>query len=462
MYETASTGSPATPVVTGQTTDPTALSNVLAAYNQKYLHNMLGVNAANGQPTSTGQQSLQPLLAATGIYTLLDNHELGNHALQSGGAPPTALFRSTDPSFDVNNTGVYNNKTAGFQTIKKSYLDYHPTRESILGTPATGYTLSGPQVIAPSDSRSNGTPRLYFAQQWGANCIYIQTDDRNYRDIRLSKPTSPGANTTMDDLGLRADNPNRAMLGSMQLQWLENTLSQAQKDGTPWKFVAISSPIDQVGNPSSTGKQPNGQPDGTQTPDGKSWWGGYRSEREQLLKFITDHKIDHVVFLTTDDHHVRITPLQYLTDPKDPNRKALVPSAFQILAGPIGGGGPDAYTDHSFDTILTAANNRNASLLALGEPQLGLPADFPGLRNASRQGDPNAATAPSPVDFFSPDTFNYITLEVASDGSLTVEAWGIPSYQQNTFPQGPIDATRLFSFQIGLATPVPAQSPQAH
>jgi phosphodiesterase/alkaline phosphatase D-like protein len=76
----------------------------------------------------------------------------------------------------------------------------------------------------------------------------------------------------MDDLGPRADNPDRTMLGSTQLQWLEDTLLQAQKDGTPWKFVSISSPIDQVGGPSAPGKQPNGQPDGTQTPDGRSWW----------------------------------------------------------------------------------------------------------------------------------------------------------------------------------------------
>jgi phosphodiesterase/alkaline phosphatase D-like protein len=455
MYETASTGSPAVPVLTPQTTDPAALASALTSYNEKYLNNVVGVNPANGLPSATGQQGLQPLLAATGTYTLLDNHELGNQALQSGGAPPAGPFRTTDPSFDVNKTGSYNNKTAAFQTVEKSYLDYHPTRESIVGTPAGGYALNGPQVNAPSDPRSNGTPQLYFAQQWGANSIYIQTDDRSYRDIRLMTPTSPGANTTMDDLGPRADNPNRTMLGTTQLQWLENTLLQAQKDGVPWKFVAISSPIDQVGAPSATGRQPNGQPDGTQTPDGKSWWGGYRSEREQLLKFIADNHIDHVVFLTTDDHMARVTQLQYLTDPNDPNSKALVPDAFQVVAGPIGAGGPDGYTDHSFATLLTAANDRNASQLALGEPQLGLPADFPGLSNVFRDGDPNASASPSPVDFFSPDTFNYITLDIASDGLLTVDTWGIPSYQQNTFPQNAIDATRIFSFQIGSAAPVP-------
>jgi alkaline phosphatase D len=450
MYETASTGSPATPGITGQTTDPVALFKILSAYNRKYLENLLGVDTTNGKPTATGQQSLQPMLAATGTYTLLDNHELGNQALQSGGAPPAAPFKSIDSTFDVNNTGSYDNKTPAFQTLVKSYLDYHPTRQSILGSRADGYTPSGPQVNSPSDPRSDSTPRLYFAQHWGANSIYIQTDNRSYRDIRLSKPTSPGANTTTDDIGPRADDPTRTMLGSTQLQWLGSTLLQAHNDAIPWKFVAISSPIDQVGRRSSSGKQANGQPDGTQSPDGKSWWGGYRSEREQLLKYVVDNKIEHVVFLTTDDHMARVTQLQYLTNPDDANSNALVPHAFQIVAGPIGAGGPDSFTDHSFATIETAANNRNASQLAAGEPQLGLPANFSGLRKVFRQGDPNASTSPSPIDFMSPDTFNYIILEVAADGSLAVDCWGIPSYQPNTFSQEPKEPTRIFGFQIGM------------
>ena len=49
----------------------------------------------------------------------------------------------------------------------------------------------------------------------------------------------------------------------------------------------------------------------------------------------------------------------------------------------------------------------------------------------------------------------HITLDIASDGLLTVDAWGIPSYQQNTFPQDAMTAARIFSFQIGLAAPVP-------
>jgi PhoD-like phosphatase len=168
MYETASTGSPAVPLISAPTTDPTQLSEALKAYDKKYLENVLGVDPATGRPSTSGQQSLQPMLAATGSYTLLDNHELGNRPLQSGGAPPSAPPETTDPAFDVNTTGSYDNKTAAFQTIEKSFLDFHPTRASILGDPAGGYTLSGPQARHPpthgatarrrSISRSNGAP----------------------------------------------------------------------------------------------------------------------------------------------------------------------------------------------------------------------------------------------------------------------------------------------------------------
>ncbi len=237
MYETASTGSPAVPLMTGETTDPTQLEAGLKAYDKKYLENMLGVDPATGQPSASGQQSLQPMLAATGSYTLLDNHELGNRSLQSGGAPPSAPQETTDPAFDVNTTGSYDNKAPAFRSVEKAFLDFHPTRSSISGDPVKGFALSGPRVSAPGDLRSDGTPQLYFAQQWGANCIYIQTDDRSYRDIRLAKPGNRGP---IDDVGPRADNPSRTMLGTTQLQWLKNALEQAQRDGIAWKFIAIS------------------------------------------------------------------------------------------------------------------------------------------------------------------------------------------------------------------------------
>jgi phosphodiesterase/alkaline phosphatase D-like protein len=44
---------------------------------------------------------------------------------------------------------------------------------------------------------------------------------------------------------------------------------------------------------------------------GKSWMGGYRAERNALLKFIAQNQITNVVFLATDDHQNRINELLY-------------------------------------------------------------------------------------------------------------------------------------------------------
>ncbi len=423
MYETASTGSPAVPVITSASTG-SALAAGLAAYDHKYLENVSGVDPTTGAAGPAGQQGLQDMLQATGGYTLLDNHELGNASLQSGGAPLAAGSRVTPTQgFDVNNTGTYDNQTAGFKTLEKAFFDYHPTRYGL----DAALNPTGPTVNAPSDPRSNGTVQQYFAQQQGANSIYIQLDDRSYRDARLG--TSGGAD---DVTSGRQLNPDRTMLGSTQLAWVKQTLLAAQAAGTPWKFISISSPIDQTGP----------------AQDGKSWFGGYTAERNDLLKFIADNHINNVVFLSTDDHLTRETALQYETTFGDASTTTTVPGAFLIVTGPIGAGGPDAITDHSFANLSSLVATTNAGLTAAGEPDIGLQG-FTGLSNVHRQLDPNSGTVNSSIDFYSPDTFNYTILDVAADGSsLTVDTYGIPSYQANTFPQTSPAVTDIMGFTL--------------
>jgi hypothetical protein len=55
------------------------------------------------------------------------------------------------------------------------------------------------------------------------------------------------------------------------------------------------------------------------------------------------------------------------------------------------------------------------------------------------------------VDFFSPDTFNYVALEISADGkSLAVDTWGIDSYTANSFPEPDEVAAprRILGFRI--------------
>ena len=435
MYETASTGSPAVPapaVTGGVLTNGTALQT---AYDRKYLENITGVTAVGASTGSPG--GLSTFLGSVGTYTLLDNHELGNKTYQAGGSPANAPYSNASLSInDVNTTGTFNNKTAAFQTLEKAYLDYHPT------TPAT--------VNTPGDARSDGTPMLYQAVSWGKNATYIQLDDRSYRDQRIQSPTTgldiTGINADGSiQAGARADTAGRTMLGATQLQWFKDQLAASKASGSVWTVISVSTPIDQTG-----GNQ-----------DGKSWFGGYRAERNEIMKYIADNHIDHVVFLTTDDHDMRTTQLQYEPDPiNHPGVFALVPGAFQIVTGPLGAGGPDAITDHSIGNIEALLNNpgtgvdNNPDLSAHGDPVIGL-AGFQGLSNVVRDKDGVLVheTAPTSIDFYAPDKFGYTTLAFDVWGNLRVETWGVNSYQQNTFPDAGPTPSLIMGFSIDVPEP---------
>ncbi len=166
IYETASTGSPAVPVVTSSTTGA-ALAAGLAAYDKKYFENITGVTST-GTPSFTGQQDLRDTFAVAGEYTLLDNHELGNVSLQSGGAPLAAAARVTPgQGFDVNTTGAYDNQTAGFKTLEKAYFDYHPTRANL----DSALNSTGPTVVAPAAQQRHATA-VFRAAAGCQRCLY--------------------------------------------------------------------------------------------------------------------------------------------------------------------------------------------------------------------------------------------------------------------------------------------------
>jgi hypothetical protein len=186
---------------------------------------------------------------------------------------------------------------------------------------------------------------------------------------------------------------------------------------------------------------------------GKSWMGGYRAERNALLKFIADNEILNVVFLATDDHQNRINELLYSPTGQtaDQSTYVKVPYCFEIVCGPLGATGPDLISNHSFSLAKKLADSiANAESAAAIEP-IGL-AGYPGLRNVTRLGDPAADTLRQPADFYSPDTFNYNVLDVSADGkTLTVTSYGINSTVQNGFVEyDPVNNPEqsLFSFQI--------------
>jgi uncharacterized protein YjiK/phosphodiesterase/alkaline phosphatase D-like protein len=431
-----------------------------ANYEKKYRENFLPVNV-------DGQNSLQVLHEAQGNYTTWDNHELGNRKYIDGGAPAGGSVggaagtdmpsgRGVDAraytgsntggsgnsnnvndaadllsATDLANLGGFMNHAVGFQTLQNVFLAYQPIADR--GT-----------VNAPSDSRTNGTKQLYSAVRWGRNALFVNTDSRSYRDIRLKT-----ANAAADDAGPRADNPNRTYLGARQLAWLKQTLLDAQSDGTTWKFVSVSDPIDQIG---PIGGALSGTLTSVNADSGKSYMGGYRAERNALLKFIADNNIINVVFLSTDDHQNRINELYYSPSGQTDVQSSYVkvPYTFSIVCGPLGATGPETITDHSFANIKAIANSVATAQVGAGVDPIGLE-NYPGLHNLVREGDPTAGINPQPVDFYSPDTFNFTVLDVSANGrTLTVSSVGMNATAQNAgieYANGP-QARTIFSFQI--------------
>jgi hypothetical protein len=191
---------------------------------------------------------------------------------------------------------------------------------------------------------------------------------------------------------------------------------------------------------------------------GKAWMGGYRTERNALLKFIADNKIRNVVFMATDDHQNRINELTY-SPTGDTGIQASyvkVPYCFTIVCGPLGATGPDLISNHTFALAKKLADSiANAEAAANVEP-IGL-VGYPGLHTLVREGNPAAGTSPQPADFYSPDTFNYNLFDVSPDGrTLTVTSYGINSTTQNSFLEydGATNPEKqIFSFQIDAADP---------
>jgi len=412
IYETVATGSPATAATKDVELGSIPAATLLADYRRKYLETHQGVTSVTGAPTSAlgSYQGLDTFFAAQGLYVATDNHEYGNKDIINGGAPLALRVNgkngSTNTADDVNTTGTYIHDSVSFKTLTQAFLEYQPIR-----TPET--------ITGVADSRALGTSKLYGAQQWGKNVIEINLDTRTYRDVRLSTATG-------DDTGSRADNPGRTLLGKTQLAWLKQTLLDAKNTGTAWKFINTSDPIDQIG------------PVGSGEDSGKSWMGGYRAERNDLLKFIADNGITNVVFLSSDDHQGRINDVLYVADPTksptDQNSYVKVPGVLSITDGPIGATGPDLNTDHSFSAVKKLADALASKQISKGVDPIGLDPQNIRLFNVWREGDSTASIDPKPVDFYSADTFNFAILEVTFEGVLNVTLRGVDSYAKNSFP----------------------------
>ena len=454
---------------------PDAVATLLRQYHEKYRLNLTAI-----APGSEASGTLASLYGAQGLYALFDNHDLqGDIFIEAGGAPrdliriakenarkpdlnPTKdwsdLFESEgtkDAEFfsaatyfsQSGKVPEYVNQSPEFQGLIKAWRDYLP-------------------VVDPTAAREREgvyESRYYGAQQWGRNAVMIRLDDRSYRDVKILDGNNSGADDDTSKSQNKADSPDRTMLGSVQFAWLKQQLLDAKAKGTLWKFLAISSPIDATGAP---GKDDAIEGAGTSV-DAKSWWGNYRWERNELLRFIVDNDIRNVVFVTSDDHEFRVNEVVYSPDPSNlTDHLVAAPGVFTVVGSPIGAARPfgmigsDLTPGQSFKPLVGShfseplrltrngktydyqggfqelASQFAQTMQEQGVDPVGLAADFPGLLSLERStalfDDRPAYSAdvndPQPWDWWSPQTYNWVRFDLGSDGRLAVEAQGVAAY----------------------------------
>jgi hypothetical protein len=353
----------------------------------------------NREPRPAGASDMVPmkdLYEHFGQYSVFDNHETG--VSKQRGAPP--YITGGAPAGDQ-----FVNETEGFQNRIQAYSEYQPVENA--------------RVQGTGDPRLDGTQQFYRTVPWGANVELFVLDDRSYRDAALSSATDPAVSDC-----------SRTMLGAPQLSWFENELVGAQTRGVTWKVVVISSPIQELGAAF----------DGT-----KSWPSGYVCERNRVLKFIDDHGINNVVFLTTDNHYTAINNLTYNADPGDP-QSPLLPArnAFEIITGPLGADVDPIDQTHNVDVYglslrdadrkivdtwngdIPDSKGKTDGLKQQGFDPIGLEANFPGLVGDSVVSDGMPAGQIIAADFVSFRTFSYTVLTF-DRGSLAVRVMGMPA-----------------------------------
>jgi phosphodiesterase/alkaline phosphatase D-like protein len=343
----------------------------------------------NREPRSNSTSRMVPmreLYGAFGQYSVFDNHETG--LSKDANAPPY-----NEGGAQV--AGGFVNQTDGFKVRIQAYREYQPVRDEM--DTGTG------------DGRTDRTGKFYRAISWGANLEMIVLDDRSYRDVQLPDSAAPAATSCA-----------RTMLGPVQLKWFQDALLAAEQRRAVWKVVIISSPIQEFGRASQVGADMEGT---------KSWAGAYRCERNKLLKFVDDHAIDNVVFLTTDNHYTAINNLTYETVPDDPQSlRKPARNAFEILTGPLGAATGTPPYGRQIDIKGLGQREADRKILAVwngerpdadgqlmglkqaGLDPIGLEANFPGLEVASIRSAGGSPGVVEPLAFATFRSYSYAVL----------------------------------------------------
>jgi alkaline phosphatase D len=238
---------------------------------------------------------LQSFLQNTSMYSQWDDHEVINDF--------GALWPYWNP---------FNNDREGYSNIvnegRKVFFDY-----------------------SPIDRNPDESNRVYRSFNWGPDLDLFILDGRSYR--------SPNS---------MADTPenNKTMLGTVQLEWLEQGLMNSS---AIWKVISSDIPISVPTGANASILGRDGWANGNETNFSSET--GFERELQQLLRFLDDSNIENVVFVTTDVHFP--SNIQYEIDANNDGDKLIF---HELISGPLSafrfgtpGGAPIPKLDTTFN-----------------------------------------------------------------------------------------------------------------
>lgn len=245
-----------------------------------------------------GLNTLGSLRQSTALYATIDDHEVTNDF--AGGADV-----ASDPRFSADPAGTRINDSTLYNNGLQAFLDYNPIR-----TETYGNTF---------DPVTSGEVKLYRSQTFGNDAAMMLLDARSFRDQELPA-ANPNDPASVAAFLANTFDPSRTLLGAQQVSDLKSDLLSAQQGGVTWKFIMLPEPIQNLGVLGAGDR-----------------FEGYAAERTEILKFIDDHDIANVVFVSADVHGTLVNNLTYQTAPFT----AQIPTnAFEITTGPIAHNAP--------------------------------------------------------------------------------------------------------------------------
>lgn len=218
------------------------------------------------------------LLSNLPYYAIWDDHEVAN---------------DFGPLHDTRNAAPYTTGEHLMPLGLNAYLDYNAVAEN-----------------------AETPKRLYRNVRWGKHLEMFILDTRQYRD----------ANFAADD----TSRP-KTMLGREQLVWLKEKL---QASDATWKVIVSSVPM--------------AIPTGSAGAAGRDGWanyqqaGGFEYELVDVLRFMQQHGMHNVAFLTTDVHFAEVFRFTPFNDAPDFQ-------VYEFVTGPINAG---VFPNRSFDDTL--------------------------------------------------------------------------------------------------------------